>query len=123
LEGIRLALSIYNFSHFLFRYKKLKTRLCSILNGWKESTSEDSGKFVIPCKGLLLYGPSGCGKTLIAQAISSEPGLNFFQINMYLFLIVWLLKFLARMFSLSIWEKVKSEFGVYFRRLASIHLV
>lgn len=36
---------------------------------------------ISPPKGVLLYGPPGCSKTLMAKAIATESGLNFFAIK------------------------------------------
>ncbi len=32
-------------------------------------------------KGVLLYGPPGCSKTMVAQAMATESGLNFFAVQ------------------------------------------
>ena len=36
---------------------------------------------ITPPNGTLLYGPPGCSKTLIAKAIATESGLNFFAVK------------------------------------------
>ena len=49
---------------------------------WPLKNPEAFKRFgIIPPNGTLLYGPPGCSKTLIAKALATESGLNFFAVK------------------------------------------